>query len=75
MIRRSGSGSGQARVKTRSTRKERLGKAGADTKMLVDLTKKTNWQQTDRKHRYKYPGGNGEDGRHLEGGGDKHKDR
>jgi hypothetical protein len=23
--------------------------------------------QTDRKHRFKYPGDNGEDGRHLEG--------
>jgi hypothetical protein len=26
-----------------------------------------NWQQTNREHRYKYTGDNGEDGRHLEG--------
>jgi hypothetical protein len=43
--------------------------------MLVDLTNKTNWQQTSREHRYKYPGDNGEDGRQLEEGGVKHKDR
>jgi hypothetical protein len=36
---------------------------------------KTNWQHTNREHRYKYTGDNGEDGRNLEGGGDKHKDR
>jgi hypothetical protein len=30
---------------------------------------------TDREHRNKYTGDNGEDGRHLEGGGDEHKDR
>jgi hypothetical protein len=41
-------------------------------KTLVDLT---NWQQTNREHRYKYPGDNGDDGRYLEGGGDNHKDR
>ena len=34
---------------------------------------KMNWQQTNREHRYKYTGDNGEDGRHLEGGGDKDK--
>jgi hypothetical protein len=33
---------------------------------LVDLTNKMNWQQTNREHRYKYTGDNGEDGRHLE---------
>ena len=32
------------------------GKAGVDTKMLVGLTNKTNWQQTNREHRYKYSG-------------------
>jgi hypothetical protein len=26
--------------------------------MLVDLTNKTNWQQTSREHRNKYPGTN-----------------
>jgi hypothetical protein len=36
---------------------------------------KATWQQTNREHRYKYTGDNGEDGRHLERGGDKHKDR
>ena len=44
-------------------------------KPLVDLTKKTNWQPTNREHRYKYTGDNGEAGRHLEGDGDNHKDR
>jgi hypothetical protein len=38
------------------------GKAGADTKMLVDLTNKTNRQQTNREHRYEYTGDNEEDG-------------
>nr|XP_029489355.1 histidine ammonia-lyase-like [Oncorhynchus nerka] len=33
-------------------------------KLLVGSTNKTNWQQTNREHRYKYTG---EDGRHLEG--------
>ena len=36
---------------------------------------KTNWQQTNREHRNKYPGNNGEDGGHLEVGGDNQKDR
>ena len=40
--------------------------------MLVNLT---NWQQTNREHRHKYTGDNGEDGLHLEGGGDNHKER
>ena len=31
-------------------------------KPLVDLTNKTNWQQTGREHRYKYTGDNGEGG-------------
>jgi hypothetical protein len=31
------------------------------------LIDKTNWQQTNREHRYKR-GHNGEDGRHLDGG-------
>jgi hypothetical protein len=39
------------------------------------LTSKTNGQPTNRKHRYKYTADNGEDGQHLEGGGDNHKDR
>jgi hypothetical protein len=43
--------------------------------MLVDLTKQNKLAQTNREHRYKYTGDNGEDGRHLEGGEDKHKDR
>jgi hypothetical protein len=42
---------------------------------LVDMTNKTNWPATNREHRYKYTGDNGEDGKHLEGGGDNHKDR
>jgi hypothetical protein len=43
--------------------------------MLVDLTNKTNWQRTNREHRYIYTEDNGEDGRHLEVGGDNDKDR
>ena len=31
------------------------------------MTKKTNWQQTNSEHMYKYTGDKGEDGRHLEG--------
>ena len=34
---------------------------------------RTNWQQTNRKRMYKCIGDDGENGRHLEGGGDKHK--
>ena len=48
---------------------------GARGKTLVGLMNKTNWQQSNREHRYKYTGDHGEDGRHLEGGGDNHKDR
>ena len=48
---------------------------GAGEQTVVGFTNKTNWQQTNREHRYKYTGDNGEDGRHLEGGRDKHKDR
>ena len=44
-------------------------------KTLVDLTNKTNWQQTNREHRYKYKGDIGKDGRQLERGGNNHKDR
>lgn len=43
--------------------------------MLVGLNEQNELAQTDRQHRCKYPGDNGEDGRHLVGGGDKHKDR
>ena len=76
MIRREGSETGQARVKSRRARKRKTGeKQELRHKTLFDLTNKTNWQQTNREHRYKYSGENGENGRHLEGGGDKHKDR
>ena len=75
VIRRVGTGSGQAKVKNQEDEKRDWGKAGADTKMLVVLTNKTNWQQANREQRYKYTGDNGEYGRHLEGGGDNHKDR
>ena len=69
--------SGQAgglRVRTgkdqiQEDKKKETGKAGADTKTLVVLTNKTNWQQRNREHRYKCTGDNGEDGRHLEGVG------
>jgi hypothetical protein len=36
---------------------------------------KMKWQQTDRENMYKYTGDDREDGRPLERGGDKHKDR
>jgi hypothetical protein len=41
---------------------------------LTLKTYKTNWHQTDREHRYKYTGDNGEEGQHQVGGGDKQKD-
>jgi hypothetical protein len=44
-------------------------------KILVNLNKQMTWKQTTREHRLKYTPDNGEDGRHLEGGGDNHKDR
>ena len=37
------------------------------TETLVELTNKTNWQWTNREHRYKYTEDNREDGRHLDG--------
>jgi hypothetical protein len=62
--------------KTSRARKIESGKRHDLTgQTLVSLTNKTNWQQTNREHRYKYTGDNGEDGRHLEGVGDEHKDR
>jgi hypothetical protein len=54
-------------VFTSSRKRETGGKQELRQKILVDLTNKTNWQQTNREHRYKYPGDNGEDKRHLEG--------
>jgi hypothetical protein len=57
-------GQGQAEIKTRRARKRET---------LFGLTNKTNWQQTNRDHRYKYPGDNGEDGQHLEDSGDMDK--
>lgn len=44
------------------------------TKTLVDLTNKTNWQRTNREHRYKYTGDDGKMGDTWRGG-DNHKDR
>jgi hypothetical protein len=44
-------------------RKREAGKRQELTgRTLVSLTNKTNWQQTNRKHRYKYIGDHGEDG-------------
>jgi hypothetical protein len=62
------------KVKTGKTRKQELEQTGARGKLLVGFTKQ-NKLATDRDHRYKYTGDNREDWRHLEGGGDKHKDR
>ena len=48
--------------KTGGCEKETPGKSQALTgRTLVSLTNKTNWQQTNRRHRYKYTGDNGED--------------
>ena len=70
MVRMASSGSRLARVKNQEGGKRHY----LTGKTLVGLTNKTNWQRTNREHRYKYTGDNGEDGRHLEGGGDNHKD-
>ena len=63
MVRMASSGSRQARVKNQEggKRQELTGQT------LISLTNKTNWQQTNREHRYKYPGDNGEDGRNRKG--------
>jgi hypothetical protein len=62
--------------KTRRARKSEAVKRQELTgQTLVSLTNKTNWQQTNRKHKYKYKGDNGEERRHLERGGNNHKDR
>ena len=45
-------------VKTWKTRKQELEKGRSKGR----LDDKTNWQQTNREHRYKYTGNNGEDG-------------
>jgi hypothetical protein len=37
-------------------------KAGAEEQTLAGFTSKINWQQTNREHRHKYTGDNGEDG-------------
>ena len=76
MVRRAGTGSGQARVKNQEDEKKRgWEKTGADRSNTGKLDKQNELAQTDRKHRYKYP----EDkwGRWATpgGGGDKHKDR
>jgi hypothetical protein len=47
---------------------------GEGEQTLVGFTNETKWQQTNREHRYKYTGDNGEDGQ-PGGGGDKHKER
>jgi hypothetical protein len=38
---------------------QKQGKTGAGGKLLVRLMNKTNWQQTNREHSYKYTGDNG----------------
>ena len=43
--------------------------------MLVGSTNKTNWQQKNGEHRYKYTGDNEGRWETPGGGGDKHKDR
>ena len=49
-------------VKNGKTRKQELEKDRSKGKTLVGLTNKANWQQTNREHRYKYSGDNGENG-------------
>jgi hypothetical protein len=63
--------SGQAeKVGTGRARKQRLGKTGARGKKHAG---RRDNRQTDNTG-INALGDNGEDGRHLEGGGDKHKD-
>ena len=76
MVRRAGTGSGQARVKNQDDEKKRgWEKTGADRTNDGKLDKQDELAQTDSKHRYKYL----EDkwGRWATPGGvgDKHKDR
>jgi hypothetical protein len=57
MVRQAGS---ESRVKTGRTSKNReKEKADARSNTLVDLTKQDELAQTDRKHRYKFPGDGG----------------
>jgi hypothetical protein len=70
---REGSVSGQAeKVGTVRTRKTRTTKNRSMEQHASKLDK-TNWQQADRKHRYKYTGDNGNKWEPPGGGGDKHK--
>lgn len=71
-----GPGSGQARVKTKRTRRrETREKAGTETKRWLTWTNRTNWHRQTENTGINTQGISGEDGRHLEGGGDKHEDR
>jgi hypothetical protein len=63
------------RVRASRTVKTRKDKNRQEQRNKCWHISRNNWQQTSREHRYKYIGDNGEDGQHLEGGGDKHKDR
>ena len=52
-------GQDRQRSKTMRTRKRETRETlELIQKTLVDLTNKTNWQQTNREHRYKYTGDN-----------------
>jgi hypothetical protein len=71
VVRRVGTMSGQARVKSQENEKRETGEKQELTQMLVD--KQDELAQINREHRYKYTGDNGEEGRHLEVGGDSQR--
>ena len=48
--------------KNGKTRKQELEPDRSKVKVLVNLTNKMNWQQTNRENRYKYTEDNGEGG-------------
>ena len=58
-------------VKTRKTRKQKLETDMNRGKNTGRFDKQNKLQQTNKEHRYKHTG---EDGRHLEGSADKHKE-
>jgi hypothetical protein len=76
VVRRAGTGSGQARVKNQEVEKKRgWEKTGADRTNVGKLDKQDELAQTVRKHRYKYPENKWGRWATPRGGGDKHKDR
>jgi hypothetical protein len=76
VVRQADSAYGQARVKTRrAKKKQRLGKIGARRKRWLTWQNKTHWHRETGNTGINMPGTNGDNRRHLEVGGDNHKDR